>query len=105
MKVELDLSERQFFGVLKDIRKAFGKPSIEVGLKSALRDHKSMFLELESLGGVKGEHFVVYCLDVSVFVHRIAMRRGLTSDHFRVKFGVDFGQSFLKVTLTLTDAS
>ncbi len=38
-------------------------------------------------------------------VHRIAMRRGMTSDHFRVKFGVDYGQSFLKVTLTLTDAS
>ncbi len=33
------------------------------------------------------------------------MRRGITSDHFRVKFGVDYGQSFLKVTLTLTDAS
>ncbi len=30
IKVELDLSERQFFGVLKYIRKAFGKPSIEV---------------------------------------------------------------------------
>ncbi len=40
-----------------------------------------------------------------MFVHRIAMRRGMTSDHFRVKFGVDFGQPFLKVTLTLTDAS
>ncbi len=64
MKVELDLSERQFFGVLKYIRKAFGKPSIEVGFKFALRHHKSMFadlltirrVELESLGGVKGEH-------------------------------------------------
>ncbi len=33
------------------------------------------------------------------------MRRGLISDHFRVIFGVDYGQSFLKVTLTLTDAS
>ncbi len=61
--------------------------------------------ELESLGGVKGEHFIVYCLDVSVFVHRIALRRGMTSDHFRVKFGGDYGQSFLKVTLTLTYAS
>ncbi len=46
MKVELDLSERQFSGVLKYIRKAFGKPSIEVGLKSALRYHKSMFADL-----------------------------------------------------------
>ncbi len=33
------------------------------------------------------------------------MRRGMTSDHFLVKFGVDYGQYFLKVTLTLTDAS
>ncbi len=33
------------------------------------------------------------------------MRRAMTSDHFRVKFGVDYGQSFLKVTLTLRDAS
>ncbi len=61
-------------------------------------------VELESLE-VKGESFIVYCLDASVFVHRIAMRRGMTSDHFRVKFDVDYGQSFLKVTLTLTDAS
>ncbi len=112
-KKELDLSERQFFGVLKYIRKAFGKSSIEVGLKSALRHNKSMFadlftirrLELESLGGEKGEYFIVYYLDVSVFVHRFAMRCGMTSDHFRVKFGVDYGQSFLKVTLALTDAS
>ncbi len=62
-------------------------------------------VELECFGGVKGENCIVYCLNVSVFVHRIAMRRGMTSDHFRVKFGVDYGQSFLKVTLTLTDAS
>ncbi len=62
-------------------------------------------VELDSLGGVKGEHFIVYCLDVSVFVHQIAMRRGMTSDHFRVKFGVDYGHSFMKVTLTLKDAS
>ncbi len=48
-------------------------------------------VELESLGGVKGEHFIVYCLDVYVFVHRVAMRRGMTSDHFRVKFGVEYG--------------
>ncbi len=46
MKVELDLSERQCFGVLQYIGKAFGKPSIEVGLKSALRHHKSMFADL-----------------------------------------------------------
>ncbi len=99
MKVELDLCERQFFGVLKYIRKAFGKPSIEVGPKSALRRHKSMFadlftirrVELETFGGVKGENFIVYCLDVSVFVHRIAMRRGMTSDHLGVKFDVDYG--------------
>ncbi len=81
MKVELDLSERQSFGVLKFIKKAFGKPSIEVGLKPALRHHKGMLADLftirrkepESLGGVKGKHFIVYCLDVSVFVYRIAM--------------------------------
>ncbi len=90
MKVELDLSERLFFGVLKYIRKAFGKPSIEVGLKSALRRHKSMLaglftirkVEPESLGGVEGENCIIYSLDVSVFVHRIAIRRGMTSDNF-----------------------
>ncbi len=65
MKVELDVSERQFFGVLQYIRKAFGKPSIEVGLKSALRHKKNMFADLftirrvdiESLGGVKRRTF------------------------------------------------
>ncbi len=55
MKVELDFSERQFFGVLKYIRKAFGKPSIEVGLKSALRRHKSMFADLFTIRRVELE--------------------------------------------------
>ncbi len=95
IRVELIVSK---WTVLKFNRKAFGTPSTEAGLKSALRDHKSMFADLvtirrvepASLGGVKGEHFIVYHLDVSVFVHPIAMRRGMTSDHFRVKFGVDF---------------
>ncbi len=67
IKVEPDLSERQFFSVLKYIRKAFGKPSIQVGLKSALYGHKSMFsglftirrVTLESPVGVKDKHFVV----------------------------------------------
>ncbi len=106
MKVELDLSERQF-GVLRLIRKAFGKPSIEVRLKK--HDRKNMIANLLTIRRgtlVKGEQFVVFCLDVSVFIHRrIAMLRGITSDQFRVKFGVDYGQSFLKVTLTVTDAS
>ncbi len=53
---------------------------------------------------VKGKPFVVFCFDVSVFIHQIAMLRGMNSDQFRVKFGVDYGQPFLKVTLTLTDA-
>ncbi len=65
MKVQLHLSGRQFFGVLKYIRKAFGKHSIEVGLKFALRHQKSMFadlvtirrVEIESLGGVKRRTF------------------------------------------------
>ncbi len=33
------------------------------------------------------------------------MLRDMTSFHFRVNFGFDYGQSFLKVTLTLTDGS
>ncbi len=61
MEVESALSKRQFFGGLKNVRKAFGKPSINVGLTSALRHHKSMFadlftirrVEIEVLGGVK----------------------------------------------------
>ncbi len=59
-----------------------------------------MKVELDLSEREKGEHFIVY-----VFVHRIAMPYGMTSDHSRVKFGVDFGQCFLKATLTLTDAS
>ncbi len=77
LKVESDLSKQQLFACLKYVRKAFGKPSIRVGLKSALHDHKSMFADLfsirrvalESIGGVKGEYFAVYCLDVGVFIH------------------------------------
>ncbi len=56
-------------------------------------------------GRVKGEQFVVFFLDVSVFIHQIALLCGMTSDQFRGKFDVDYGQSFQKVTLTLTDAS
>ncbi len=54
---------------------------------------------MESSRGAITPHSVVYCLDVDLSINRIAV-----SD-FRVKFGIDYGQSVLKVIMTLTTAS
>ncbi len=58
-----------------------------------------------SYGGAITPHSVVYCLDVDLFSNRIAALRPNTENDFTVKFGIDYGQSFLKVTMTLTTAS
>ncbi len=48
--MKLGLSERTFFGVLKYVNNAPGKPSIEVGIQFALYDRKSMLADLLVLG-------------------------------------------------------
>ncbi len=89
MKVEWDLSERQFFGVLKYIRMAFGKPSIEVGLKSALRDHNTLFADIFTMK---------FFLLVSTF-STVRRRSGFMS-LFRARNTYDDG--ILKSNLVLT---
>ncbi len=91
----------------------FGKSSIQKGIKSALQDRKNIFeslfdvkkIPMESSGGVITPHSVVYCRDVDLFINRIAALRCKAVSDIRVKFGIDYGQSFLKVTMTLTTAS
>ncbi len=60
---------------------------------------------MESSRGAITPHSVVYCLDVDLFINWIAALRGKAVSDFRVKFGIDYGQSFLKVIMTLTTAS
>ncbi len=43
MQIKIDLSNRQLFGLLKCIRKAFDKPTIEISIAYTLNNHKSMF--------------------------------------------------------------
>ncbi len=60
---------------------------------------------MESYGGAITPLSVVYCVDVDLFINRIAALRPNTEDDFTVKFGIDYGQSFFKVTMTLTTVS
>ncbi len=60
---------------------------------------------MEPSGGAISLHSIVYCLDVDLFINRIAALHSKTVNDFRIKFGIDYGQSFLKVTITLTTAS
>ncbi len=41
----------------------------------------------------------------NLFIYRIAALRPNTVNDFKVKFGIDYGQSFLNVTMALTTAS
>ncbi len=109
------LSSRQEYArhaVLRYIRATFGKSSIQKGIKTALQDRKNIFeslfevkkIPMESSGGEITPHSVVYCLDVDLFINLIAALRCKAVSDFRVKFGIDYGQSFLKATMTLTTA-
>ncbi len=113
MKLEADLSDRQLLGVLKSMKRAFGKSSPRRGIEPALQNLKHTFedlfavkkVKLETFCGITTPHFVVYCLDIFEFVNRITMSHRMTSDEVQIKFGIDYGQSFLKVTMTLKDVS
>ncbi len=60
MNLEAELSDRQFFAVLRCIRATFGKSSVQKGIKSALHARKNIFeslfevkkIPMESYGGV-----------------------------------------------------
>ncbi len=113
LKVDADLSDRNLFKVLKSIRYIFGRKSLQSGIKAALFQHKNMFSDLfavkkipmESPGGVRMPHVVVYCIDVISFINRVAALRKRRPEDFIIKCGIDYGQSFLKVTVTLAESS
>ncbi len=98
MKLEAELSDRQFFTVLRCIRATFGKSSIQKGIKSAVHDRKNILeclfevekIPMESYGGAITPHSVVYCVDVDLFINRIATLRPNTENDFTVKFGIDY---------------
>ncbi len=106
MKLEAD---RQLFAILRCIRATFGKSSVQKGIKSALHDRQNIFevkkIPMESYGGAITPHSVIYCVDVDLFINRITALRPNTANDFTVKFGIDYGQSFLKVTMTLATPS
>ncbi len=111
--VEAKLSDRQLFSVLRCTRATFGKSFIQKGIKSALHDRKNLFeslfevkkIPMEPSGGAITLHSIVCCLDVDLVINRIAALHSKTVNDFRIKFGIYYGQSFLKVTITLSTAS
>ncbi len=56
---------------------------------------------METYGGEIIPYSVVYCLDVDLCINRIGALRPMTGNDFTVNFEMDYGQSFLKVTMTL----
>ncbi len=95
------------------IRATFGKSSVQKGITSALHDRENIFerlfevkkIAMESKGGAITTHSVVYCVDVDLFINRITALRPNTENNFTFKFEIDYGQSFLKVTMTLATLS
>ncbi len=60
---------------------------------------------MEFSGGAITPRSVVFYLDVDLFTNRIAVLRSKTVNDFKVKFGINYGQSFLIVTMTLITTS
>ncbi len=79
------------------IRKTFGKPSIQFGIKYVLHNHKNMLANLlnikndarNSSDGLPGKHVIVFSLDVFVFINQMDMLRGKTPDKFLVEIRAD----------------
>ncbi len=60
---------------------------------------------MESPGGVRMPHVVVYCIDVISFMNRVAALWKSRPEDFIIKCGIAYCQSFLKVTVTLAESS
>ncbi len=46
---------------------------------------------------------VIYSLDTADFIYRVCSPRGMNKRESKLKVGVDYAESFLKVSLTITD--
>ncbi len=46
---------------------------------------------------------VIYCLDTADCIDRVRPLRGINKDESKIKVGIDYGKSFLKVALTITN--
>ncbi len=76
-----------------------------------LKARKDFFVDLFSPSIVQVENHrgqlvsktVIYCLGTTEFIDRVCSLRGMNKERSKVKVGIDYGKSTLKVSLTITD--
>ena len=111
---ERNRSIKDVLDIAKVIRKELGKNSIESGLADSLIENgkilkeffnvktMKMWVRNESKELVQVEKTVAYCVDIPKFVAYIMNQRGM--ENCTLKIGMDFGQKFFKICLTLMEA-
>ena len=111
---ERNRSNKDVLDIAKVIRKHLGRNSIESGLAESLIENgkilkeffsvkpMKMWVRNESKELVQVEKTVAYCVDIPKFVAYIMNQRGM--ENSTLKIGMDFGQKFFKICLTLMEA-
>ncbi len=111
LKSLADLSDRKLIIVLQHIRRVFGRAAIEPGISRFLTNRKNMFSDLFDCtiiplcvaSGETSDICVVYCLSIPAFIERVCALRGIDQSEARIHIGIDYGKSFLKITLAIPE--
>ena len=111
---ERNRSIKDVLDIAKVIRKQLGRNSIESGLADSLIENGKILKEFFNVKTMKMwvrdetkelvlvEKTVAYCTDIPKFVAYIMNQRGM--ENCTLKIGMDFGQKFFKICLTLMEA-
>ena len=111
MRNSANLTDRQLFSILRDIRLRFGRKSVESNVRCILVERKTIFSDLfsteiinfrDSKGNILERPFV-FCHDSQEFIDRICLLRGNSPYCTEDKIGFDDGKGVLKLTLSIYD--
>lgn len=110
MKTDNNLSIRKAINVTKNFRQHGIKfePNLKRKLSSFNRQLRDFFevKNIREIGGVEsvGDIPVVYCVDVEGLIRKIQEARKINGEDVLIKFGIDGGGGFFKITLSVIAA-
>ena len=112
LQMDRNFSNRDVLAIANFIRVHLGRDSVETNLHLFLPESNKQledFFEVKiiTVARKKGKtvseeiHPIVKCSDIEAFVAHVMEERGLDEDNMMIQFGIDDGQSMLKLMLTI----